>query len=375
MSKIDWNKSFPKGNSSKENDLPWYQRDIQLGGGKWNDKKKEQFYGEFGLLFQSGVDISMVLELLEEGFKTDKDKAFIKGLRNQIIEGASLSEAMEKTDYFTPYEVFSIKIGEESGNLVPILQSLKNYFEKKIGQRRQFINAMIYPIMVMLVAGLAVFVMMYWVVPLFEGMFQRMDKELPWLTQKVINSSRFVQDNFKWLLMGLVSTIGLWWWQRKQEWYQKYSALLLLKIPVLGDMILKNHLFTMTHALALLAKARTPLDHALRLTEDMMDFYPIKQALQQVQKDLMKGDSLHQGLRKFDFFPQQLVVLVKVGEEVNKLDEIFEKLSSQYESELSYQGKLLANLIEPLLIIVLGAIVVTILIAMYTPLFNLSSAF
>jgi type IV pilus assembly protein PilC len=127
--------------------------------------------------------------------------------------------------------------------------------------------------------------------------------------------------------------------------------------------------------MALLIGAKIPLLRALQLTSTMIRFYPIEESLQTIEKDIVQGTSLHKSMEAYKIFYPRMISLIKVGEEVNKLDTFFDKIANQYTDEVEHQTAVMGNLIEPLMLIFLGAVVGTILIAMYLPLFSLSTSF
>lgn len=348
-------------------------KDIQFGSGKWNDKTKEKFFGEFQMLFQAGIDVNSALDMLTAGDRKESERKVIQQIKDRIILGESVYEAMESTGQFSSYELFSIKIGEESGRLDKILTELQKFFEKKIAQRRQFINALMYPMFVILVAVAVIIVMLTFVVPLFEDMFKRFDQELPWVTKKVLGASEFAQNYWMFIILGILTLAVSVKILIKKPWFKEKVDYMILYIPVLGKLILKNHLFRMSQSMSLLISSNTSIDQSLLLVKDVIDFYPIKNVLDYSHQNLMKGQSLYDSFKEEKWIPDQMKMMVKVGEEVNALDDIFSKLSGQYETELEHQGKIMGNILEPILIIVLGFVVVTILVAMYTPLFNITS--
>jgi len=127
-------------------------KDIQFGSGQIGDKKKEWFYAELNILLSAGVDIKTALELIAEGQTKKKDEELFSGIKNEIINGESLSDALHHTGKFSAHEYYSIRIGEQSGKISEVLQDLSRFFAKKIAQKRQIVNALSYPAIVMLTA-------------------------------------------------------------------------------------------------------------------------------------------------------------------------------------------------------------------------------
>src|SRR5262249_21627626 len=153
----------------------------------------------------------------------------------------------------------------------------------------------------------------------------------------------------------------------------KYTSALFLKIPLIGNLIRKIYLARFCQSMRLLLGARVLLIEALGLVKNMIGYYPLEFALAAVKKDVLGGKSLYESLSKHPIFPQKLTALIKVSEEVNKPELIFEKLTRQYSEEIEHQQAIVGKMIEPLFIVILGLIIGFILVAMYLPLFQMSN--
>lgn len=349
-------------------------RDIVFSA-RMSDKKKEAFYLELSILLAAGVDIKTAFELITEGHAKEKDRNFFERMKERIVGGTTLSEAMQQTGFFSAYEYHSIQIGEETGKLHTVLKELARFYREKIRQRRQLISALTYPAVVILTSVGAIFFMLNFIVPMFEDIFKRFGGDLPWITAMILNiSAVFATYFYLFILIVIAGTVFILS-QRKKEWFRKHSIRLVLNIPLIGEVIRKIYLSRFCHAMTLLIGSRIPMLRAISLTRQMINFYPVETALAQVETDVLKGMPLHQSLSNFLFFPKRMISLIKVGEEVNQLDLFFNKIADQYHEEVEYQAGVLSTLIEPFIIIFLGLIVGIILVAMYLPLFQLSSTF
>ncbi|MCT1526447.1 type II secretion system F family protein [Sphingobacterium hotanense] len=349
--------------------------DISFGNRQLTDKKKEEFYLEFSTLLLSGIDIRTAFDLILVDQKKGKRSNIFELIRNDVILGASLSQGIENSAKFSNYEIQSIKIGEETGKLAEILKELAIYYKSKIAQRRKIISALTYPIIVMCTSFGAVFFMLKFVVPMFADVFNRFGGELPWITAQILNLSNFIDKTFIYFLLVIVGLIVLLYYHRKKRWFRKWSANIILRIPVVKDIVKKIHLSRFANTMRLLISTNTPLLQSLQLIRQMSDFYPIHESLGPIEEAVLHGQSLHASLDKFPFYPKKMIQLIKVGEEVKKLDFFFEKISQQYTDEVEYQTSTLSTLLEPLIIIFLGLIVGLILIAMYLPMFQMSNSF
>jgi type IV pilus assembly protein PilC len=369
------NKSRPAAPAVKKaKETGILHKEISLFGRGLSDKKKERFYSELNILFASGVDIKTALELVEEEQSKAKDKLLFGQIKEAVVNGGGLSDAMNKTGKFSPYEFYSIRIGEESGRLTEVLEDLSKFFAGRIKQKRQVMNAVSYPLVVMLTAFGVIWFMLRFVVPMFSDVFKRFKGELPAMTQAVIDASEFLGNNGLYIVLALISLILFLYSQRRKEWFRSRASALLIRLPVFGDIFKKIYLARFCHSMHLLLSARTPLVSALELVQKMVGFYPIEHSLNTVRNDILHGSSLYQSLSKFPIYNSRMRSLIKVAEEVNQSDAIFGKLAKQYTEEVEHRTAMLGSIIEPVMIIFLGLMVAVILIAMYLPLFQLSTS-
>jgi type IV pilus assembly protein PilC len=258
--------------------------------------------------------------------------------------------------------------------LSEVLNDLSAFFAGKIAQKRQIVNALSYPLIVLVTAFGAIFFMLKFVVPMFADVFKRFNSDLPSLTKFIINISA-VFSNYTLYAFGILLIIIVFIISQKTKlWFRHYGSSLLLRIPFLGNMVLKIYLERFCHSMNLLIASKTQLVNAIDLVIKMISFYPITTSLEIVKQDIMRGEPLHLSLSKFKIYNRRMVSLIKVAEEVNQLDVIFGKLSGQYSDEIKHSTALIGSLIEPIMIIFLGLLVAVILIAMYLPLFRLGAS-
>lgn len=350
-------------------------KDIQFFGTQLSLKKKEAFYAELGVLLNAGLDLKTTLDLIEENQKNEKEHQLIADIKNKVIQGLSLSSSMQQTQKFSSYEIFSIKIAEESGKLPSVIEELTVHFTKNIQYRRLLISALTYPILVIFVALLVLVFLLNFLVPMFSDLYARLGHDLPTLTVYIIKLSNIVQQySVHFLLLFSAASIFLYM-QRKKIWLRKISASLLLKTPIVGSLIKQLYLARFSQALSFLLNAKIPLLNALSLVQKMINFYPIENSINHIKKDILKGTTLHKSMLPFSIYPNRMTALIRVGEEANQLDNMLNKLANQYNNEVEDRTKLLGSLIEPILIVFLAIIVGLILVSMYLPIFQLVSNF
>jgi len=342
---------------------------------KFGPKEKESFYSELGLLLSTGVDIKTAFEIIEEDIANKKHKALLEQIKNDIISGKSIYEAVAQHEkVFSKYEAQSIKIGEETGKLPEVLKELGAFYESSIKLRRQIIGVLTYPVVVISMAILIVYFMLSFVVPIFSDIFTQTGGELPEITQLLIKISNKSSVIFYTLFTIIIALVVVHKTQSKKDWYRKFTSSLFLRIPVVNKLIQKIYLARFCQSMKLLAGAKVMINDALDLVKNMIEYYPMEYALESVKKEVVnEGKLLNESLAKHKIFPKKLVALIKLSEEVNAPEVIFDKLHKQYSAEIEHQQAVVGKLIEPVFIILLGLFVGFILVAMYLPMFEMSS--
>ncbi len=341
---------------------------------KLSDKQKEFFFSELHILLSSGLDIGSSFKIILSQKSSKKLKQQFEGIYKKIIKGESLSESIVKTNSFSDYDYYSLKIGEESGNISQILNELGKFYSKKVALKRMLINALTYPIIVLVTAVGAVIFMLNFIVPLFVDIFKRSNSELPGITKSIINISNGFWNNLPWMIIFVIAIICAMIFFRKKENYKKITSAVYLRLPIFGSILKLVYLQRFFLSMILLLKSKVSIINAIDLITKMIGFYPVEKSLEIVKQDVVKGKLLYQSMEKFSIFDDRITSLIKVGEEVNKLDEIFEKLNSIYSDRLDYQMGTLSNLLEPILIVFIGLFVGIILVAMYLPMFQMGTS-
>lgn len=349
-----------------------FQREIELGK-PFGDKLREQFYNEFSSLIESGIDMRRSIQLIIDEQEKKRPKAILEDLQRKIVLGASLSEAMERSGHFSAYEYQSIRIGEETGRLRQVLESLAVYFGDKVRLRRQLISVFTYPSFVLCITFGVLYFMLSSVVPMFQDVFKQFGRELPWLTLKIVWLSEHFGSFMFWFLTAVIGGSVYFYTQRREVWFRKASSSLVLRLPIFGPLIRKIYIARFCQSMGLLMESRTPLVKALDLVEEMIGFYPLEEAIRHARKEIMAGNQLSSGLAAFSILDKRLISLIRIAEEINQLDLTFVRLTKQYNDEIDYRTKLLGTIIEPAIIVIIGGVVGVIMVAMYLPMFNLSN--
>ncbi len=339
---------------------------------RFSNKQKEDFYREFSTLLKSGVDYNQALQILSGQQKSKFLKTIYEQINSAIVKGRPLHQAIQDFKHFSPYEYYSIKIGEDTRRLPEVFDQLQKYFARKIKMKRQVVSVLAYPVFVLFITFGVLYFMLNFVVPMFSSIFKQFGKELPGITQFVLDLS----ENFNTiLLVFLLIVLGFVFGHKLLKANKKYRHLtskLLMNIPFFGPLFTKIYLARFCQSFSLLLAAKTPLITALDLTEKMISFYPLKTALYHTRIDVLKGETLANSLAKHSFFTPKIISLTVIGEQINELDKMYDNLANQYNEDIDHSTKLIGTILEPVMILLIGSIVGFIMVAMYSPIFNLS---
>ncbi|WP_106795048.1 type II secretion system F family protein [Aquimarina sp. Aq78] len=356
---------------TKKKSNSFFSKEVSFGN-RFSDKDKMDLYKELSVLLNSGVDFRKALEILKDQQKKEKHKDLIQAITKEVVQGKALFEALRDSGKFSPYEYFSVKIGEETRKLDEVLLELYQYFDRKVKMRRQLLSVFTYPSFVLLLTFGVLYFMMKYVVPMFATVFKQFGKDLPDLTKKII----YVSEHFSTIsiVFGivLVSIIAFHFYFKDHTFYRKAISNVIIRLPFFGKLVRKIYITRFCQSLSLLLSAKTPLVTSLDLVQRMISFYPLESSLDMIKKEVTKGTLFSKALAKHSIYDFKLVSLVSVAEQVNKLDDMFERLAKQYDEEVQHQTKMIGVIMEPLIIVIIGLVVGTVLIAMYSPMFDLS---
>jgi len=374
MSRIERVKRPAKAVDTASKSTNTFDINLSFGIRLLKDTKKEEFYSEVFLLLQSGLDLKRSIEIFTNQQTVANAKNIFSGIEEKLVKGNSFSEALQQYPDFSAYEYYSIKIGEESGQLLEVLSELGDFYQRKMKQQKQLVSAFTYPTVILMTAIIAVGFMMNFIVPMFADAFKRFNSDLPGLTQFIVNLSEGFR-HYWWLIMIVLAGTGLAIYSlQKIPEVRIWVSERIIHIPLFGILLQKIYLARFCQSMALMVTARTPLIVSLDLVGKMVGYLPLERALKEVSQEIYKGKMLNEAMASKPLFDQRMVSLIKVGEETNKLDVIFKKLYEQYSGEADHRTTMMNALLEPILIVVVGVLVAVILIAMYLPMFKIGNS-
>lgn len=351
-----------------------WDKEIRFGS-KVSLKEKLHLYQMLGILLKSGLGIMDCLEVLLEQLPKKYIREILLLVQKDLSAGIPLSQSFEKhPDIFTPFEIKSIHMAEQTGRMPEILASLAQLFEKRIRLKRKVSQALSYPIAVILVAVLVLSFMIAFVVPMFEDIFSRFDSALPPITDAILKLSHAFTTHIGKLLGLLGIFVIMILYLRKKPLFRKLQSQVLLKIPLLGKLMLKLQLSRFCYTFALLLKSRVNMDKSLSLLEQIIPFYPLQSVMGEIRTAVIGGATLYEAISQHEIFPSFFRQIIKVGEKTARVEQMLENLGKNLEEESEAGISQLTQFLEPVLIIVLGLMVAIILVAMYLPMFELSNA-
>jgi type IV pilus assembly protein PilC len=335
------------------------------------------FSRQLATLISSGVPLVQGLSILEEQIESPQFKKVIKSLRTDIESGISISEAMKKhPDVFSELYIGMVHAGEIGGILDQVLDRLASYLEASEELKSKIKGAMTYPILVTLVAIGAATVMLTVVVPRFAAMFSEMGAKLPTPTLILINVSNFLKKYIGFFIIGAVAFYVIFRKIYKSVPSVKLKVdIHLLRLPVLGDVIKKTAIAKFTRTLGTLVKSGVPILQAMETVAKTTGNKLIEKSILEVKDSVREGERIAEPLKKkLDVFPPMVVQMISVGEETGQLDTMLFKIADFYDKEVSAAVEALTGMIEPLIIVFLGLVVGGMVVAMYLPMFEISSA-
>ena len=332
------------------------------------------FTRQFSVMIDAGLPLVQCLEILGT---QEEDKNFglvILETRAEVEGGASLADAMKKNPkVFDPLYTNMIAAGEAGGILDTILKRLATYIEKAVKLKNQVQSAMIYPVAIVVIAGVVVGVILWKVIPTFANLFAGLGAELPLPTRVVIALSNGLVRFMPFVLVGIGAFVfGLRAYYNTPKGRMAMDRL-LLKLPVMGNLMRKIAVARFCRTLATLLASGVSILEALDITAKTAGNAVVEQALYATRKSIEGGDTIAAPLKETTVFPPMVVQMISVGETTGALDTMLGKIADFYEEEVDVAVAGLLTLLEPIMIAVLGGVVGGIVIAMYMPIFSLIS--
>ncbi len=333
------------------------------------------FARQMATMMQAGVPLVQSFEIIGQGNDNKSMQKLIFEIKVAVEGGVPLAEALSKHPlYFDALFVNLVSAGEQSGALESMLDKLATYKEKTEALKAKVKKALFYPIAVLVVAFVVTAILLVFVVPQFEELFQSFGADLPALTQVVINLSKFMQAWWWVIALGIGGSVYLVLRIKKtspkmQEAFDRIA----LKAPVIGDIATKSAIARFSRTLETMSAAGVPLVEAMDSVAGATGNIIYYRASIKIRDEVSQGTQLQTSMRNTGLFPNMAIQMVSIGEEAGSLDDMLAKVADFYETEVDNAVDALTSLLEPLIMAVLGVLVGGLIIAMYLPIFKLGS--
>ncbi|HFA7282111.1 TPA: type 4 pilus assembly protein PilG [Neisseria gonorrhoeae] len=356
-------------------------RPLQITRVKTSSKRKitqediTVFTRQLSTMIKAGLPLMQAFEIVARGHGNPSMTKMLMEIRGQVEQGSSLSRAFSNhPKYFDRFYCNLVAAGETGGVLESLLDKLAIYKEKTQAIRKKVKTALTYPVSVIAVAIGLVFVMMIFVLPAFKEVYANMGAELPPLTQTVMDMSDFFVSYGWMVLIALGFAIyGFLKLKARSIKIQRRMDAILLRMPIFGDIVRKGTIARWGRTTATLFAAGVPLVDVLDSTAGAAGNLIYEEATREIRTRVIQGLSMTSGMRATELFPNMMLQMSSIGEESGSLDDMLNKAAEFYEDEVDNAVGRLSAMMEPIIIVILGLVIGTLLVAMYLPLFNLGN--
>jgi type IV pilus assembly protein PilC len=341
-------------------------------GGRIKKIEISRFTRQFATMIGAGLPMVQCLEILSNQL----DSAEFRGIANKIKEdvqsGATLSEALSRhKKVFDDLYVNMVEAGEIGGALDTILIRLAAYREKADGLARKVKGAMVYPIVVAIVATGVTIAMLTYIVPVFAKMFAGMGAELPAPTKVILDISHFLRGNGLGMIIGLVVILVGTKFSLRYPKVRLAFDKLKLRLPLLGNLIKKSSVSRFTRTLSTLISSGVSILDALDITSKTAGNMVLQNAIRRSMMSIAEGETITAPLKETGVFPPMVIQMISVGEKTGGMDEMLSKIADFYDEEVDAAVAALTSIIEPVIIVFMGIVIGGIMIAMYLPMFDI----
>lgn len=333
------------------------------------------FTRQMATMMKAGVPLLSSFDIIGEGFDNPNMRKMVDELKQEVAAGNSFASALRKKPIqFDDLYCNLVEAGEQAGALETLLERVATYKEKTEALKAKIKKAMTYPIAVVVVAVIVSAILLIKVVPQFEEVFNNFGAELPAFTQMVIGISNTLQEWWFIVLIGLiVASFGFREFHRRSEKFRNNIDRLLLKVPIVGEIIYKSSVARYARTLSTTFAAGVPLVEALDSVAGATGNVVFRNAVNKIKQDVSTGMQLNFSMRTTGVFPSMALQMTAIGEESGALDDMLDKVAGFYETEVDNMVDNLTALMEPMIMAVLGVLVGGLIIAMYLPIFQLGS--
>ena len=354
-------------------DLPGIKQLYRLiSGGGVKLKTLTTFTRQLATLIGAGLPLLRSLHILQDQVESSNMKKALTTISEEVESGSTFSEALShQPQVFKKLYVNMVKAGEIGGALEEILDRLAIYYEKSAALRAKVMSAMYYPVAVIVISTGLVSVILIFIVPRFQELYEGAGAQLPGPTMILVHGSYLVRYKAPWVLGGMILVALLLWQINKLNMGKWVLDNIKLKLPVFGSLVQKSSVARFARTFSTLLDAGVPILQALVIVKDTSGNEVVARAMVEIHASIREGETIAEPMKKCPIFPPLVVHMIAVGEETGAIDQMLLKVAEAYEREVDSAVDGLTALIEPLLIVFLGILIGFIVIALYLPLFKI----
>ncbi|CDZ78329.1 General secretion pathway protein F [Legionella massiliensis] len=333
------------------------------------------FCRQLATMLKAGIPLTQSFDIVANSPTSLCMRSLIEELKKEVESGRPFYEALQQRPYYFNELVCNlIACGEKSGKLEHMLDKVASYKEKIASLQQKLQKALSYPLIVVFIALSITIALLEFVVPQFQALFTSFGAELPALTQLMINLTSLLERYWLAMLMTIALLIwGLILARRYAPWFTLASDQFILKLPLIGAIISKTIIARFTQTLALCFNAGLPIVEALDAVNGISRNQVYVRAIHSIKEEVLTGQQLHLAMAKTTAFPSMAIQMIKIGEESGTLELMLIKVADFYEEGVNSSIDILMNLLEPIIMVILGLIIGGLVIAMYLPVFKLGS--
>lgn len=327
---------------------------------------------QFATLLVAGLPLVEALGILIEQVEKKPMQGLFADIREQVRGGKALSAALEQyPKEFSAIYTYMVRAGEASGALDQILFRLSEFLEKQLALKQKVTNAMMYPIIMLLVGGAVLFVLMTFAIPKITVVFVDQKKALPWPTLVLMQTSSFLAEYWWALVLAITAAVIAFLRYKKTQAGELHLHQLLLRLPLIGDITRKVAISRLSSTLATMLASGVQLLEALDVSRRVMNNRVLEAAVEEARKNIREGESIAAPLKRSGQFPALVTHMVAVGEKSGEMEEMLRRIAGIYDGEVDRVVTRATSLIEPVMILFMGAVVFFIVIAILLPIFEM----
>jgi len=331
------------------------------------------FSRQLATMLSAGIPLVQAFEIVGNGHENQAMQKLILSVKGDVEGGSALAEALAKHPlYFDDLFVNLVEAGEQAGALETLLDKIATYKEKTEAIKKKIKKALTYPAAVLVVAFVVTIILLIFVIPAFEDLFQGFGADLPAFTRMVINLSVFIREQ-GWILalMAIAAVSAFFYFKKRSRAMRHFLDRMALKTPVIGPILQKAAIARYARTLSTMFSAGVPLVEALESVAGATGNIVYEVGVLQMKDEVSTGQRLQQAMENTDLFPNMVIQMIAVGEESGSLDEMSAKVADFYEEDVDNAVDNLSSLLEPMIMAILGVLVGGLVVAMYLPIFKM----